>query len=94
MTGVEALVRWEHPEHGLISPAEFVPIAEDNGLIVPLGSWVLRHAIEQAAEWQREYPARRDLHVTVNLSARQLQDPGLPYTVATALEEQVMDRRR
>ena len=43
MTGVEALVRWEHPEHGLITPAEFVPIAEDNGLIVPLGSWVLRH---------------------------------------------------
>ncbi|MCU1451264.1 MAG: diguanylate cyclase/phosphodiesterase with and sensor(s), partial [Acidimicrobiales bacterium] len=91
MTGVEALVRWEHPEHGLISPAEFVPIAEDNGLIVPLGAWVLRQAIEQAAEWQRQYPSRRDLHVTVNLSARQLQDPGLPFAVANALEEMVMD---
>jgi EAL domain-containing protein (putative c-di-GMP-specific phosphodiesterase class I) len=91
MTGVEALVRWEHPDHGLITPAEFVPIAEDNGLIVPLGSWVLRQAIEQAAEWQRQYPSRHDLHVTVNLSARQLQDPGLPFAVATALEELVMD---
>jgi EAL domain-containing protein (putative c-di-GMP-specific phosphodiesterase class I) len=91
MTGVEALVRWEHPEHGLISPAEFVPIAEDNGLIVPLGSWVLRQAIEQASRWQREHPARGDLHVTVNLSARQLQDPGLPFAVATALEDRGMD---
>jgi predicted signal transduction protein with EAL and GGDEF domain len=91
MTGVEALVRWEHPEHGLITPAEFVPIAEDNGLIVPLGSWVLRQAMEQAARWQREYPSRRDLHVTVNLSARQLQDPGLPFAVATALDELTMD---
>jgi diguanylate cyclase (GGDEF)-like protein/PAS domain S-box-containing protein len=91
MTGVEALVRWEHPEHGLITPAEFVPIAEDNGLIVPLGSWVLRKAMEQAARWQREYPSRSDLHVTVNLSARQLQDPGLPFAVATALDELAMD---
>jgi diguanylate cyclase len=91
MTGVEALVRWDHPEHGLITPAEFVPIAEDNGLIVPLGSWVLRQAMEQAAAWHRERPSRRDLHVTVNLSARQLQDPGLPLAVATALDELDMD---
>src|SRR5581483_906803 len=91
MSGVEALVRWDHPEHGLITPAEFVPIAEDNGLIVPLGSWVLREAMEQAARWHREHPARRDLHVTVNLSARQLQDPGLPFAVATALDDLHMD---
>jgi diguanylate cyclase (GGDEF)-like protein/PAS domain S-box-containing protein len=91
MTGVEALVRWDHPEHGLITPAEFVPIAEDNGLIVPLGSWVLRKAMEQAVDWHRSQPSRRDLHVTVNLSARQLQDPGLPFAVATALDELEMD---
>ena len=91
MTGVEALVRWEHPDHGLISPAEFVPIAEDNGLIVPLGSWVLRQAMEQAAEWHSQHPARADLHVTVNLSARQLQDPGLPFAVATAIDELDLD---
>jgi diguanylate cyclase (GGDEF)-like protein/PAS domain S-box-containing protein len=91
MSGVEALVRWEHPEHGLITPAEFVPIAEDNGLIVPLGAWVLREAMRQAAEWHREHPARRDLHVTVNLSARQLQDPDLPAAVATTLDELEMD---
>ncbi|MBV9411881.1 MAG: EAL domain-containing protein [Acidimicrobiia bacterium] len=91
MTGVEALVRWDHPDHGLINPAEFVPIAEENGLIVPLGSWVLREAMEQAARWHRAHPARRDLHVTVNLSARQLQDPGLPFAVATALDDLHMD---
>jgi diguanylate cyclase len=91
MTGVEALVRWEHPEHGLITPSEFVPIAEDNGLIVPLGSWVLREAMEQAAEWHRAHPSRGDLHVTVNLSARQLQDPGLPFAVANSLDELQMD---
>jgi diguanylate cyclase (GGDEF)-like protein/PAS domain S-box-containing protein len=91
MSGVEALVRWEHPDHGLITPGEFVPIAEDNGLIVPLGSWVLREAMEQAARWHREHPSRRDLHVTVNLSARQLQDPALPSAVATALQELEMD---
>jgi diguanylate cyclase (GGDEF)-like protein/PAS domain S-box-containing protein len=91
MTGVEALVRWEHPDHGLISPAEFVPIAEDNGLIVPLGSWVLRQAMEQAAEWHRLHPSRADLHVTVNLSARQLQDPGLPFAVASAIDELDLD---
>jgi diguanylate cyclase (GGDEF)-like protein/PAS domain S-box-containing protein len=91
MTGVEALVRWEHPEHGLITPAEFVPIAEENGLIVTLGSWVLREALQQAAVWQRRHPARQDLHVTVNLSARQLQDPGLPFAVATAVEDLALD---
>ena len=68
-----------------------MPIAEDNGLIVSIGSWVLREALEQAAQWQRATPARRDLHVTVNLSARQLQDPGLPFAVGTALEELVLD---
>jgi len=91
MTGVEALVRWEHPDHGLISPAEFIPIAEDNGLIVPLGSWVLQQAMEQAALWHREHPSRHDLHVTVNLSARQVQDPDLPVAVATALDALEMD---
>jgi len=91
MTGVEALVRWEHPDHGLITPSEFVPIAEDNGLIVPLGSWVLGQAMEQAASWHREHPSRRDLHITVNLSARQLQDPGLPFSVANALDALEMD---
>jgi diguanylate cyclase (GGDEF)-like protein/PAS domain S-box-containing protein len=91
MKGVEALVRWEHPEHGLISPSEFVPIAEDNGLIVSIGLWVLREALEQVARWQRANPARRDLAVTVNLSARQLQDPGLPFAVGTALEELLLD---
>ena len=91
MTGVEALVRWEHPDHGLITPAEFVPIAEDNGLIVPLGSWVLGQAMEQAASWHREHPTRRDLHVTVNLSGRQLQDPGLAFSVANALDALEMD---
>ena len=71
VTGVEALVRWQHPTRGVISPAVFIPIAEDSGLIVPIGRWVLREACRQAAAWRRE---GRQLGLSVNVSARQLDD--------------------
>ncbi|HVP27559.1 MAG TPA: EAL domain-containing protein [Myxococcota bacterium] len=83
VVGVEALLRWVHASRGSVSPARFVPIAEETGLIVPLGAWVLRHACQQVAQWRR----RADLHVTVNLSGRQLQDTDLVATVRAALEE-------
>jgi diguanylate cyclase (GGDEF)-like protein len=86
VVGFEALVRWRHPERGLIEPPEFIPIAEETGLILPLGRWVLRRACEQAASWS----GTQDLPPTlcVNLSARELQQPRLRLVdeVASALK--------
>jgi diguanylate cyclase (GGDEF)-like protein/PAS domain S-box-containing protein len=87
VVGMEALVRWDHPERGLVSPAEFIPLAEETGLIVPLGRWVLREAARQGALWQARYPSWPPLRLTVNLSGRQLQHPGLVLEVARALED-------
>jgi diguanylate cyclase (GGDEF)-like protein/PAS domain S-box-containing protein len=84
IVGVEALVRWQHPEQGLVSPGRFIPLAEETGLIVPLGDWVLRAACRQAAVWEAE---GRPLRVAVNLSARQLGESGLVRSVQDALEE-------
>ena len=86
-TGVEALVRWEHPERGLVPPGDFIPVAEDSGLIVPIGRWVLREACEQLARWTEAGGRLAALEVGVNLSARQLAHPGLVDDVATILEE-------
>ena len=83
--GVEALVRWEHPERGLVSPAEFIPLAEDTGLIVPIGLWVLQQALRDRALWQASLPLNPQLRLSVNLSARQLSDPNLPDDVLGAL---------
>ena len=85
ITGVEALVRWQHPQLGLLSPAEFIPLAEDNGLILPIGEWVLRTACRQNREWQeRGFTAMR---VGVNVSARQFQQQHLAEIVLQILEE-------
>ena len=85
ITGHEALLRWQHPERGMVSPAEFVPIAEETGLIVPLGAWVVESALHQLATWRAG--GAGPLHVSVNVSARQLQDPGFGDVVAAALAE-------
>ncbi|MFG1778401.1 putative bifunctional diguanylate cyclase/phosphodiesterase [Micromonospora sp. NPDC049048] len=81
---VEALVRWQHPELGLIGPDRFIGLAEETGLIVRLGEWVLRQACRDAEAWRREFP-RAGLVVSVNLAARQADDPGIVDTVADAL---------
>jgi EAL domain-containing protein (putative c-di-GMP-specific phosphodiesterase class I) len=84
--GFEALLRWEHPERGLLNPADFLAIAEDTGLIVSIGAWVLHEACRQAALWAAdEAPDVAPLAVSVNLSARQLGHPDLVATVAEAL---------
>ncbi len=89
IVGMEALVRWQHPEQGLISPAEFIPVAEETGLIVPLGAWVLRIACAQNKAWQEAgVPPMR---MAVNLSARQFQLRDLIDTVAQVLEETRLD---
>src|SRR5207247_1168272 len=81
--GVEALVRWDHPTRGLLTPAAFVPLAEETGQITELGAWVLRQACGQAAAWRRHHRLR----LAVNLSARQLVRPELLDTVVTVLAQ-------
>jgi diguanylate cyclase (GGDEF)-like protein/PAS domain S-box-containing protein len=85
--GFEALVRWNHPERGLIPPGEFIPIAEDSDLIILLGRWVLRESCRQMAEWHRNYPLDSPLTISVNVSARQLSDSRLMEDVELALAE-------
>jgi EAL domain-containing protein (putative c-di-GMP-specific phosphodiesterase class I) len=85
--GMEALVRWQHPERGLLDPKEFVPAAEESGLVVPMGERVLREACEQAKEWQESYPHMPLLVMAVNLSARQLGRLDLVRTVKGVLKE-------
>jgi EAL domain-containing protein (putative c-di-GMP-specific phosphodiesterase class I) len=84
MTGVEALVRWRHPEGGLIPPDAFIPILEDTGLIVPVGAWILHTACAQNKQWQDA--GLPPVRVAVNLSATQFQQPGLVQSVRSALE--------
>jgi predicted signal transduction protein with EAL and GGDEF domain len=83
--GSEALVRWEHPERGLLAPSQFVPVAEETGLIVPIGERVLEEACSRAAKWQRERPEASPLVMCVNLSARQLRRHDLTQTVKGVL---------
>jgi diguanylate cyclase (GGDEF)-like protein/PAS domain S-box-containing protein len=85
--GVEALVRWEHPERGLLGPDEFVPVAEESGLVVPMGELVLEDACRRAVEWQREFPRTSPLALSVNLSGRQLRRPDLHEVIGLALTE-------
>jgi diguanylate cyclase (GGDEF)-like protein len=87
LAGMETLVRWQHPRRGLVSPAEFIPIAEEAGLIVPIGRWVLAEACSQVRAWMDCYPEAFPLTVNVNLSGRQFQHPGLLDEVAQVLRE-------
>jgi diguanylate cyclase (GGDEF)-like protein/PAS domain S-box-containing protein len=85
--GIEALVRWRHPQRGLLDPKEFVPAAEDSGLVVPMGERVLKEACCWAKEWQERHPHVSPLVISVNLSARQLQRPDLASTVEGVLRQ-------
>jgi len=91
IVGMEALLRWNHPELGAISPTEFIPLAEDCGLVVPLGRWVMRTACAQAARWRAG--GHVDLRVAVNVSVRQIQDPGLLAAIRDALGESGLESR-
>jgi diguanylate cyclase (GGDEF)-like protein/PAS domain S-box-containing protein len=85
--GMEALIRWEHPTRGLLPPIEFIGVAEEIGLIVPIGRWVLEEACRQTADWRARYPAASDLYVSVNLSTRQLLEPDLVEQIRVVLAE-------
>jgi diguanylate cyclase (GGDEF)-like protein/PAS domain S-box-containing protein len=89
--GVEALLRWQHPTRGLVLPLEFVSLAEETGLIVPIGRSVLMQACKQVAAWQRDLRLDPPLRLAVNVSARQLQDPGFTGDVAAALGSSGLD---
>jgi diguanylate cyclase (GGDEF)-like protein len=89
--GLEALVRWQHPERGLLGPGEFISLCEETGLIVPLGTWVLRDACQRAVVWQRSRPSDQPLILRVNVSARQLAQNALSETVAKVIEETRID---
>jgi len=91
--GAEALIRWEHPEQGLISPAKFIPVAEDTGLILPLGQWVLQTACAQLKEWESN-PLTRDLTLAVNVSARQFRQPGFVKQVNEIIEQTLINPLR
>jgi EAL domain-containing protein (putative c-di-GMP-specific phosphodiesterase class I) len=90
MTGVEALVRWEHPQFGHLLPQHFIPMAEETGLITRVGSWVLHEACRQVGRWRRDYPALR-LTIAVNLSGRELHEQNVVEDVRVALEETRID---
>ncbi len=89
IVGMEALIRWEHPELGMISPGFFIPLAEESGLIVPIGEWVLRAACVDARRWQTKF--HLPLRISVNLSPLQLRQPGLVQLVAAVVEETGLD---
>ena len=93
VAGFEALVRWHHPERGVVSPSEFIPVAEETGLIVEIGRRVLREACRQLSEWQSRGLVRPSLYVSVNLSGKQFAQAALAESVAGALSEAGLDPR-
>ncbi|MGI9035830.1 MAG: putative bifunctional diguanylate cyclase/phosphodiesterase [Pyrinomonadaceae bacterium] len=86
LIGFEALLRWQHPKRDFVPPIEFIPVAEDSGLIIPITEWILRETTDQLAEWQKIAPNYRDLIVSVNISGKHLAQDGLISEVAKALQ--------
>ena len=91
ITEVEALIRWQHAKRGLLQPDSFIGLTEETGLIVPIGQWVLTEACRQARVWQLEFPSTPPLVMSVNLSAKQFQHPGLVEEITRALTESGLD---
>ncbi|MBV8886449.1 MAG: EAL domain-containing protein [Chroococcidiopsidaceae cyanobacterium CP_BM_RX_35] len=87
ITGFEALVRWQHPDRGLVAPADFIPLAEETGLIVSLGWWVLREACRQMRAWQLRFPGTEPLTISVNTSGKQFAQPDLSEQIKKILQE-------
>jgi EAL domain-containing protein (putative c-di-GMP-specific phosphodiesterase class I) len=91
ISGFEALIRWDHPEHGYISPLKFIPVAEETGLIIPIGQWVLREACQQLRVWQEQFPSDPPLSISVNLSGKQFSQPDLIECISQILTETGLD---
>lgn len=94
LSGFEALGRWPHPQRGFIPPTEFIPIAEETGLIIPLGEWILQSACQQMATWLQTYPSAVNYTISVNMSIKQLKDPNLLKKVDRALEQSGLNRHQ
>ena len=91
LVGFEALARWKHPQRGMVSPGEFIPVAEETGLIVPIGRWAMETACRQLKQWQTKFPRHARLWMSVNLSKRELRDPSLVEGVKRVLRETGID---
>jgi EAL domain-containing protein (putative c-di-GMP-specific phosphodiesterase class I) len=89
--GFEALIRWQHPERGLVYPEDFIPVAEETGLIIPIGQWVLRESCRQMVAWQAQFPKNPSLTISVNISARQFRQPDLVEQIKQILKETGLD---
>ena len=87
IAGFEALVRWQHPERGFVYPDQFIPIAEETGLIIPMGQWILQEACQQMYDWRQKFPFDPPLLISVNLSPKQFAQPGLVEQVEQILLE-------
>ncbi|WP_243546010.1 two-component system response regulator [Pseudodesulfovibrio tunisiensis] len=85
LSGFEALIRWNHPQRGIVSPGEFIPVAEESGLIVDMGRWVVRQACVTLRKWRNQFPQARDLTLAVNISAKQFAEPGLVRDVSDVI---------
>jgi EAL domain-containing protein (putative c-di-GMP-specific phosphodiesterase class I) len=93
LAGFEALIRWEHPERGFVNPGDFISLAEDTGLIAPIGMWVLKRACQQLAKWQWQSHAHRHLFMSVNLSSKQLAQSALVTEIRDILQETHVEPR-
>jgi predicted signal transduction protein with EAL and GGDEF domain len=91
VTGFEALVRWQHPDLGLVGPNEFIGVAEETGLILPIGKWVLREACQQIRVWQSQYASNPPLTISVNISPKQFAQPDLLNEISSVLQETGLD---
>ena len=87
LAGFEALARWKHPTRGSVSPGEFIPVAEETGTIIPLGTWILNKACQQMQLWQEKYPHKSSMQISVNLSGKQLREPSLLEKIDSILQE-------
>ncbi len=91
LNGFEALIRWQHPQKGLILPTDFIAVAEETGAIVPIGKWVLRAACHQMSQWQKQFPFHPPLSISVNISAKQFSEPDLNHQISQVLQETGLD---
>ncbi len=94
LTGFEALIRWQHPQKGLVSPAQFIPVAEETGLIVPMGEWIFLEACQQLKSWQERYSNHLPIKLSVNLSSKQLRDAYLIDKIDSILRQTGLDSRK